>query len=252
MTQVSIWSNGGGMQSSAIAGLIVLGKLPKPDLCVIADTGREHSATWAYLDAVTGPALAAVGVTVHRVRKEDFATVDIYGGASRSSLLIPAFIRREGAPAKLPGFCSNEWKRRVIQRWARARGVSSAALWIGISTDEIHRAYTKFGKWTNEYPLIDLGMSRADCQALISRMGWPEPPRSACWMCPNHRREDWLRLQRDWPQDWAAAVAFEREIQGNNQAVYLAKECVPLSDLEGVPVEPDLFDDTCTSGMCFV
>lgn len=30
------------MQSAAIAALIVLGKLPKPDLAVIADTGRER------------------------------------------------------------------------------------------------------------------------------------------------------------------------------------------------------------------
>lgn len=52
-----IWNSGGGTQSAAIAALIVTGKLPKPDLAVIADTGRERSSTWDYLDRHIAPAL---------------------------------------------------------------------------------------------------------------------------------------------------------------------------------------------------
>ena len=40
-----IWSCGGGTQSGAIAVLIGQGKLPKPDLCFMTDTGREKSST---------------------------------------------------------------------------------------------------------------------------------------------------------------------------------------------------------------
>jgi len=43
MTEV--FSTGGGTQSTAIAGLIVQGLLPKPEICVIADTGREMPTT---------------------------------------------------------------------------------------------------------------------------------------------------------------------------------------------------------------
>jgi hypothetical protein len=45
-----VWSYGGGKQSVAIAALIVQGKLPKPDLIVMADTdanGHLLGATWA-------------------------------------------------------------------------------------------------------------------------------------------------------------------------------------------------------------
>ena len=52
-----IWSYGGGTQSAAIAALIVSGKLPVPDVAVIADTGREVSSTWDYLRDVVQPAL---------------------------------------------------------------------------------------------------------------------------------------------------------------------------------------------------
>jgi len=40
MERTQVWASGGGVQSTAIAALIVLGRLPKPDLAVIADTGR--------------------------------------------------------------------------------------------------------------------------------------------------------------------------------------------------------------------
>lgn len=67
--RTQIWNNGGGTQSAAIAALIVTGQLPTPDLAVIADTGRERSSTWDYLNAYIAPALASVGVQIHRVDK---------------------------------------------------------------------------------------------------------------------------------------------------------------------------------------
>jgi hypothetical protein len=69
--------------------LIVNGALPKPDLAVIVDTEREKSQTWAYYEAILKPNLARVGVTLHRVRKSEFATVDLY--ATNGDLLLPVY-----------------------------------------------------------------------------------------------------------------------------------------------------------------
>ena len=55
--RIQLWSSGGGTQSAAIAVLILQGKLPRPDLAVIADTEREKASTWAYMDEYTQPAL---------------------------------------------------------------------------------------------------------------------------------------------------------------------------------------------------
>ena len=71
------FSTGGGTQSTCIAALIVQGKLPKPDFVVIADTGREMPTTWQYLDAVTRPALKAIGVEIHRVSKDQYGEPDL-------------------------------------------------------------------------------------------------------------------------------------------------------------------------------
>ena len=55
--RTQLWSFGGGVQSAAIAALIVKGDLPCPDIAVIADTAFEKASTWAYLDDVIAPAL---------------------------------------------------------------------------------------------------------------------------------------------------------------------------------------------------
>src|SRR5258708_5922882 len=102
--RTQVWASGGGVQSAAIAALIVSGKIEPPALAVIADTGREQSTTWAYMDRVTGPALKAMGVELHRVQASDFATVDLYGGKDGDSLLIPAFTNQSGEIGKLPAF----------------------------------------------------------------------------------------------------------------------------------------------------
>jgi hypothetical protein len=58
----TVWSYGGGTQTAAIAVLILQGKLPKPDIAVMADTGREIQSTWDYLYTVVQPALDSIGV----------------------------------------------------------------------------------------------------------------------------------------------------------------------------------------------
>jgi 3'-phosphoadenosine 5'-phosphosulfate sulfotransferase (PAPS reductase)/FAD synthetase len=55
--RTQIWSSGGGVQSCAIAALIVRGVLQKPAYAVIIDTEREMSSTWEYMREVISPAL---------------------------------------------------------------------------------------------------------------------------------------------------------------------------------------------------
>jgi hypothetical protein len=162
-----VWSCGGGVQSAAIGALIVSGRLPKPDLAVIADTERERSSTWAYFDSVLHPALLAVGVDIVRVRKSDLATVDLWGGEKDDTLLIPAFTQQESG-GKFSGYCSNEWKKRVIDRWLRSQGIKCAVKWIGISLDEMRRV--RSGKDVR-YPLIfDVPMRREGCIKVVRDM----------------------------------------------------------------------------------
>jgi hypothetical protein len=252
-----VWSCGGGTQSAAIAALIVRGKLPKPDLAVIVDTEREKSGTWEYAEAVLIPQLASVGVTLNRVLKSAYATVDLWTGKDGQSTILPVFTTQGGRPGKLTTYCSGEWKRDVILRWLRAQGVKECKTWIGISVDEMRRMrYSRVAWAQNCYPLIEpefgLMYRRSDCETEVRLAGWPDPPRSACWMCPNMGDFEWLEMKNQHPEDFARAVVLEREIQKKDPHAWLHGSCVPLDQVD-FAAQRGLFDDrSCASGFCFV
>lgn len=48
--------------------------------------------------------------------------------------------------------------------------------WVGISTDESHRAKRSAEPWAEDrYPLLELGMSRTDCLKWMKAQGFPLP-----------------------------------------------------------------------------
>lgn len=247
-----IWSYGGGTQSVAIAVLVVNGKLPTPERIVIADTGREASETWEYMHDVVNPLLEKVGRQVE-IAPHSLSTVGLYG--KNGDLLIPAFT----SSGKLPTLCSNEWKKRVIQRWLRKQGYGPkkpVRVWLGISVDELLRAKPSGVNWMEyHWPLLmDLPHRRDECVSLVVNAGLPPPPRSACWMCPHRNNAEWRRLRDEYPDDWQNALFLEASIQNNDErdgGLYLHRQCVDLDDAEIDEDNLDMFDE-CDSGFCFV
>jgi len=245
-----IWSYGGGTQSAAIAALIVQGKLPEPDIAVIADTGREPTSTWDYLKNVVQPALSfPIHVIPHTFEGKGYNTVDLWGGKNKDTLLIPAFTSQGQKIGMLTKYCSHEWKTRPVQRFCREYGINGGEQWIGFSTDEIQRcrSYDESAKWNHVYPLLDHRLSRGDCIALVERLGWPTPPRSACWMCPYRSDQEWQELSAT---DMDKASLFENDAQERDSDIWLHKTCEPIGSIE-FDEQPDLFAKPCASGMCF-
>lgn len=249
-TLKQVWSCGGGTQSAAIAALIVQGRLPKPDHALIVDTEREKSTTWRYLEEVLIPNLAQVGVSIERVPKSKFCKDDLYGGEDGHTLLIPAFTTMaETGVGKLPTYCSSHWKQEVTQRYLRSIGVEEAQLWIGISRDEMKRIRAPRRKWLRErYVLLfDVPMYRSECIHLVMDvMGWPKPPRSACWMCPNMSDQEWRDMDAE---DFKKAIAFDREIRKVDNFVFLHELGKPLDEIDFTDRQPKL---GCESGYCFL
>lgn len=251
-----VWSCGGGRQSVAIAALIVQGKLPVPDWSCIVDTGREKSSTWKYMDAVLIPELAKVGVTLHRIDKKEYATVDLYS-FNDEHLLIPAFTNQSGSIGKLTNFCSGEWKKRSLARFLRAQGVGKYVAWIGFSLNETRRVLSimdgqEYTSGLIRLPLVhDVPMRATDCASLVRDMGWPDAPRSACWMCPNQSDDEWRGLT---PAEFAKAIELDRFVRDRDPNAFLHASCKPLDQVDfSDEGQPSLFEErACLSGMCFV
>lgn len=257
-TRAIIWSYGGGTQSIAIAVLIAQGKLPKPERVVIADTSREKSFTWRYTEQHVKPILASAGLELE-IAPHTLATVDLYSQKQRD-LLIPAFT----ATGQMSTFCSNEWKQRVIRRYLRAQGYGPdkpVTLWLGMSLDELGRMKPSGAEWVQHaWPLImDLHITREECRQIVINAGLPDPPKSACWMCPFTRNSEWQRMKRDDPQDWQAAVEFDKQIReaDSQHDVYVHRSATLLGEADlSTPDKPPLpmfgeIED-CDSGYCMV
>src|SRR6266487_1446368 len=251
--RILTWSFGGGTQTIAIALLVYLDRLPKPDLTIFCDTGREGTETWEYNHKYVEPLLASIGITIE-IASHDLATVDLYG--HNGDLLLPAFTET----GKFPTYCSDEWKKKVFRRYVRSKGIESCITWLGMSTDEVDRIKPSDVQWQEyQWPLaFNVPMSRTECRQFILNQGLPDPPKSSCWCCPHRLNGQWLRLKTHYPQDFQKAVEHDRLIRERDRlhAVYLHKSAQPLEDIDfSQPEAPALFGEEnggCQSGFCFV
>ena len=259
---IEVFKSGGGTQSTAIAALIIQGRLPKPDFVVIADTGMERETTWQYMDQVTAPALKKIGIEVHRPTREKYAYKhdDLWNG--KGTILIPAFTDRTvGQIGKLDGYCSKWWKVEVAQNYLRREfGIKPAQCknWIGFSIDETKRV---FGMMVSDdykagrirLPLVDdVPMKRQHSKDYVTQiMGWPDPPRSACWMCPNMPDAEWKSLT---PEEHEKACQKDEAMRERDPNAFLHYSCRPLRevDFDANRDLPGLDDYACSSGVCFV
>lgn len=257
--KTQVFSCGGGTQSAAIAALIVRGDLPKPDAAVLVNTGRERGSTWEYANTVLVPELEKVGVTLHMPLSRDYATVDLYS-TNDEHLLIPAFTTQSGSVGKLTNFCSGEWKKRVRTRFLRRElGITDECAWIGFSVDESRRALRmmagqEYQEGRIRLPLIhDVPMRRPGCIDVVRSMGWPDPPRSACWMCPNQGDDEWLDLRTNRPDEWEQACELDELLRLRDPHVFLHSSGTPLRQADLERRDGGLFSErACESGMCFV
>ena len=226
----TVWSCGGGVQSTAIAALIYSGKIAKPDYSVMVDTGFEKTAVIEYVRGVLVPKMAEVGVTLNIVKTSDYAEQYIID--SNGYCIIPVFKRTENGNQKLKTCCNDKWKVKVIRKWLQDQGVEQYSSLIGISTDEAHRqrkAHKKY--YDNTYPLIDLDMDRDACVDYITKIvGWPEPPRSSCFICGQQADGEWWRMRMTQPADFARACEVERQLQAVVPDIYLHRSCKPLAE----------------------
>jgi hypothetical protein len=248
------WSYGGGTQSAAIAVLVLQGKLPRPDIIVMADTAREATETWEYLHNVVNPALKEIGLEVE-IASHDLAKKDLWGGKEGDTLLMPVYT--EGGEGRLPSYCSAEWKREPVNRYLRSMGYGPKkpiVQWFGMSVDELQRLNGSTKNWVrNAWPLcFPHRLRRIDCVRLVEDYGWPTPPKSSCWMCPHRGNSQWRHLRDNYPQDWESACNLDDEIRRIDPNTFVHRSGVPLR-------EANINDDSqqldllgCSSGFCFV
>jgi len=223
-----IISSGGGVQSAAMVAMVISGKMPKPDMVVMVDTGYEKTSTLDYTNNILIPECNKINLPFNIIKTKDNRVIDESG-----LVRIPAFkLLQDGNIHKLNTYCNSGWKVATIKRYIKSLGIRKAVSLIGISTDESKRQRKSHSDWiVNRYPLIEYSMSRYQCLFLIRSLGWPDPVKSSCFICPLQHDNDWEYMKEKYPHDYKRAVDIDNEIEAHNKDIYLHKSMTRLRDI---------------------
>lgn len=252
-------SFGAGVQSTAILHLIIEGKLDRPDLVVFSDTGWEPSAVYAHLEEIR-KLLEQHSIPFYAVRLHEEGILSSFLPNKGSGGTPPLTGWRPKENGKLEKFmltrqCTLNYKIVPIKRLYRDLRDPDQQVeqWLGISTDEVRRvkdsrvAYIK-----NKYPLIELGLSRADCLSYLASIGASKPPKSACVGCPYRSDASWSLLKTQNPDEFEFACRVDDSLRADTspwktrskmlyKELYLHSSGRPLRELDFTftPVDED-------------
>lgn len=212
---IRILSLGAGVQSTTIAEMISRGDLPPVDAAIFADTGWEPKAVYQHLDQLS----QRMPFPIYRVSRGNLRDDLISGHNSTGQRFAPVpwfLMGRDGKIGMGRRQCTAEYKLRPIQRkivellgGKRRRG--GCQMIIGISLDEaMRRKPSRVRYIENEWPLLELQMTRQDCLRWMQERQLPMPPKSSCIGCPFHSDAQWRALAHD---EFADAVAVDIAIR---------------------------------------
>jgi hypothetical protein len=226
-----------GRQSFTLAAMCALGELPMVDVAIFADTGHERKETYAFAGR-WAPWLEDRGVRVVTVQNPQPIDEMLSGRTD-----LPAFTHNGKTRGQLRRQCTGDWKIMPMRRWISAElkrlGLKKtpgiAELWIGITLDEYQRMKDADVKYIrNRWPLVDLRLTREDCETWLQATGLPVPVKSSCVFCPYHDNVTWLEIQRDDPDSWAKALQMDSKIRKARPPydLYLHQARKPLEDID--------------------
>lgn len=180
-SQTRILSFGGGVDSSAILLIHLFHKPLGIDRVVFSDTGAEFPETYEnikYFQALC----QEHGIPFDIVRKDGET--------------ITEWCLRLGVVPVMAGgshVCSKKFKGDVIAKWAKDQNISWPVYLIGIEANEGYRCsrFTapKSDTAEYEYPLVEMGLTRKDCESIINDHGITVR-KSSCMFCPFMSREE--------------------------------------------------------------
>lgn len=189
---------------SAGCSSLVACKLAKPDEIIYIHVANQHPDTIRFLiDA--GGVLGGIEV----LQSEEYLTVD------------EVIERRKFIKGPVFAPCTLELKKRVRQEWEKHHWARHTYVW-GYDVNEKARAdrtLESMPEFDHEFPLIERGLTKADCHAMCEDMGIKRPkmydlgyPNNNCIGCVKGGMGYWNKIRNDFPSVFDRRARQEREI----------------------------------------
>jgi hypothetical protein len=270
----------GGKQSQALLEMVLLGQIQKPKnfLVLNADPGMENEASYPVIEKMRWRCEAA-GIAFKTARTTLAYDLMTFKERGLTRLDQPPYWTRNretGKIGRLKQKCTKFYKVAAMRRELRQYlcdqfGVSlvtkrlpQVISWIGFAADEQSRADkikqdVKF--ITLQFPLIEMGLTKAKVIGWFIKNLVDEPPASVCNACYSNGLRYFEDMYLHRPEDWKQAVLIDESIRDMSQIgikdeCFVSATCVPLKDM---PARDFLRDKPstyikheCNSGACFL
>jgi PP-loop superfamily ATP-utilizing enzyme len=213
----------GGVESSAMC--VLYGKDATP---VFTDAGWEHKPMRERLDVMEA--------ALKKIHGDSFCIIRIKAenveGTGTNTL--PDYIRlRKFYPNPVARFCTRLFKIEPMDKFLLKQG--DCEVFIGLNSDEADDRTGNYGECKNvsyRYPLIEDGLTRKDCEAVLSKHGLlpqfpPYMSRGGCVGCFFKRKAEFAALAL-LDKDEAVSVAeLEEAIQDKRGKYYHVHNSIP-------------------------
>lgn len=124
--------------------------------------------------------------------------------------------------------CTGMLKKAVRKKWENeqyAKGISDLCYVWGMDADEAKRKdgiIKNFPEFTHEFPLIDKGLTKQDCHAILKKLNIERPKmyelgynNNNCVGCVKGGMGYWNKIRKDFPDVFKARAELEREVGGS-------------------------------------
>jgi 3'-phosphoadenosine 5'-phosphosulfate sulfotransferase (PAPS reductase)/FAD synthetase len=217
----------GGVESTTMCLLYGKGAT-----AIFADTGSEHSAMYKRIDLVEAK--------LKEMHGSDFSIIRIKPQVKVKGEIVETLTeyieQSRFFPSASDRFCTGKFKIDPIDKYLKLQG--ECELMIGLNADETDREgnHGLVSTVLYSYPLIDAGLSRADCVELLELNGLkPDFPaymrRGGCVFCPFKSKKEYKAMVHLSLPEISMVAELEKKIQDTRGKFYrIKREMTSMAD----------------------
>ena len=236
---MKVLSFGAGMQSTALALMSCENAMnvklnPHPlvpiyDAVIFCDLGFEPPWVHEQME-FTRRACESAGISF-KVLDAPLYDDFMRNFGERRTISIPWWtLRDDGHKSKMPRNCTLDYKVNLISKYVRwellgyrkhqrlrPEDMKTHEMHMGFSLEEKHRCKESPNPmFINRFPLVEMGLERADNYAYIRDVWGLETKASACNFCPFHRNYFFKYLKENEPVTYEKLEGVDRLLEEKN------------------------------------
>lgn len=201
--------------------------VPVYDAIIFCDLGGEREWVYSQVDFINGQCIE-VGIPFYILRRKNLKEDYIKNYGRNRVVTVPFWsVDENGKKGKMTRHCTIDYKIVQMQnfvRWellgyqkgqrTKLEDVQAHEMHIGFTTEEQQRIFdSKHKLFVNKFPMVEMGLTRADNYAYVRETWGLETKGSACLFCPFHTNYFFHECKHSCPEDYKTVIEFDEMLE---------------------------------------